>query len=136
MPARRVDILRAACCVAAVDRKLHEPERDALLELAEKAGIGEDSLASILERALEDEDFLADQLRLLHDDPVGVIATLLTVASADGRITIDERVLIRFFAGKLGLSNVQFRDAIERANVDDLIEPLLSPDGPMDHDAD
>ncbi len=125
MPARRIDILQAACCVAAIDQQLDEPERDALIHLAEQAGIGHDSLAGILVRALEDEDFLAEQLRLLHDDPVGVIATLLGIAAADGQITIDERVLIRFFAGKLALSNAQFRDAIERADIDHLIGPLL-----------
>lgn len=115
MPARRVDILRAACCVASVDRTLDPREVQTLRALAAAARVGDASLDAILARALEDDDFLADQLRLLHTQPVAVIATLIEVAQADGSVTIDEHVLLRYFAGKLGLDEADFSRARQRA---------------------
>ncbi len=117
MPTRRLDILCAAVCVAAVDRAMCDREREILDVLARAAKLEKQSLDALINRALHDEDYYAEQLRMLHARPVEIIALLLTVARADGRVSLDERVLIRFFAGKLGMSESAFERS--RALADD-----------------
>ncbi len=125
MPARRIDILCAAACVAAVDRTMCDEEHRILEMLARAAGLSSESLDAIIERALHDEDYYAQQMRMLHDRPVEVVALLLVVARADGGVSLDERVLIRFFAGKLGMSESAFARSREIAERSDSIEDLF-----------
>jgi len=119
-----MEILKAACCVAAVDRSLSPDERELLQALAEHASIADTALDAIIARALADRHFLEDQLRLLHEDPIEVIAILILVASADGKFSTDEHVLIRYFAGQLDLSDQDFerarRIALEQDQTDNV----------------
>ncbi len=103
MPMSHVEILRAACCIAGLDRTICEQERPLLDKLAAAAGVGQASLAAMMDRAQRDPEFFQEQFRLIKSDPDAAFKIVLTVAIADGRLTTDERVVLQHFADKLGL---------------------------------
>ncbi len=104
MSMKDLEILKAACCVAGLDGEISEKERQALNVLAERAGVGRASLNAMQEMALEDSDFFDHQLGMLNEDADRAIKTLLKVAVIDGAFGTNERVILQYFADKLGLT--------------------------------
>ena len=86
----KVEVLRAACCVAGID--------DAMVE-----------------RAKEDCQFFEEQFEVLKADPAEAMVTLCGVAIADGDLSTDERVLLQHFATRLGLPPEKCDKLLQRA---------------------
>ncbi len=89
-PDQRVDLLRAACCVAGADGKTTENEAALISKLAKSEGVGTASVNAMIERAQRDPDFCREQFRVLKADPKENMAILIEVAMADGKLTEAE----------------------------------------------
>lgn len=103
MPRSQVELLRAACCVAGLDREICDKERPLLEALAQEAGVGRASLNAMIERAEADQDFYREMFQILHADPERAMKAMFAVAVADGEITLEQRVILQHFADKLGV---------------------------------
>lgn len=112
----KVETLRAACCVAGLDREVSEKERPLLEKLAEQVGVGRASLNAMIERARSDPNFYEEQFRIARADPDTAMKTLLLVAAADHAITLEERVILQHFAQKLGVSDERFTKLLDAAH--------------------
>lgn len=110
-----VEILRAACCLAGIDREISDAERRVLTELAATAGVGQASFEAMMARARRDPEFYKDQFKLTQKDPEKAIMALLRVAFADGRLGNRERQLVVHFAEKVKL---------DRGRLDAMLAPL------------
>ena len=64
----QVDVLRAACCVAAADGEVTDAEAVVIERIAKKAGVGGASREAMLEMALTSPKFLESQFRFLMRD--------------------------------------------------------------------
>ncbi|MEX0885711.1 MAG: hypothetical protein WD009_04650 [Phycisphaeraceae bacterium] len=115
MPTSRVDLLRAACCLAGLDREICDQERPLLEALAFDAGVGAASLQAMINRAREDQDFYQEQYLAAREDPEPAVGKMLAVAAADGEITLEQRVILQHFAQKLGMEDRRFAELIEKA---------------------
>ncbi|MDX1683481.1 MAG: hypothetical protein R3336_10190 [Phycisphaeraceae bacterium] len=98
-----VEVLRAACCVAGLDKQVCEKERPLLEKIAERAGVGSASLTAMIERAERDQGFFEKQFEYLSADPDATIRLLLDIATSDGDLEDNQRVVIGFFADRLGM---------------------------------
>lgn len=105
---RKVEVLRAACCVAGIDGDADEEEVAVLRNLAEEVGVGRTSLAAMIERAETDQAFYREQFRVLKADPKETLQLLLNVALSDGRLGNRESQVLRLLAIKLGVEGEQF----------------------------
>ena len=105
---RKVEILRAACCVAGIDGEADEKELAVLRELAEEVGVGQASLAAMIERAETDQAFFKEQFRVLKGDPKQTLELLLGIALADGRLGNRESQVLRLLALRLDVDGDQF----------------------------
>lgn len=111
-PMEKVDLLRAACCVAGVDGKLEEPEQAVVNRLAADVGVGQASLQAMIERGVRDPDFHKEQFRVLKADPQQSMAVLLEVALADGKISDGETDVLRALSQKLSVPGEVFEELI------------------------
>jgi len=109
-----VEILRAACCVAGLDKKVTPEEIKLLQRLVDKAGVGAASFNAMLERAKTDANYFQDQFRLVRADPKEAMHTLAGVAVSDGVLSPDERVVLQHLANRLGVTQADF-DKLMRA---------------------
>lgn len=112
---RRVEVLRAACCVAGLDGKVCEREHPLLQKMATEAGVGEASLRTMIDNAETDRSYYQRQFRLLKVDPDETMQVLFQVALADGRLTQEERVILRHFAETLGMETPRFEELLADA---------------------
>ena len=103
-----VEILRAACCVAAVGGEISPREMLLLRGLVESAGVGEASFYAMIDRATNEPGFYKEQLNLLTGDCEFAMRELARIALADGAISPDEFRMLRHFAGKIGMESGQF----------------------------
>ena len=115
LPMVRVEIVRAACCIAGLDGKICARERPMLEKLAEFAGIGEVSLNAMIARAEEDQNFYQEQFQILKSDPAATITSLFCVACADGELLPSQRIILQHFADILGLDQKRFDQILEAA---------------------
>lgn len=99
-----VDLLKAAACIAGLDGEITPHEAKALRHLAERAGVREDHLETLMEKARVDDDLLNEQLSVVRADPDTTIAVLYQVAAIDGVVSGDERAVVEQFGVILGLS--------------------------------
>ena len=111
----RVEILRAACCIAGLDNRVCERERSKLELLADHAGVGTASLDAMIARAESDPDFYQEQFGILKTDPESTITTLFSVACADGQIPPEQRIILRHFGDVLGLDEKRFNRILDVA---------------------
>jgi len=118
-----VDMLRAACCIAGLDKEIHDKERAMLKKLAKEVGVGEVSLNAMIDRAANDSDFYQEQFRILKAEPEKTMRRLFAVAVSDGQVTMEERVILRFFADRLKVDEAQFEKFLAQA------EAQLDPGG-------
>jgi len=98
---QKVDILRAACCVAGCDGEMIDSERHVIEKLAGDVGVGKASLEAMIERGINDPEFHQEQFRVLKSDPQESMAALLQVAMADGRISDGETQVLKALSEKL-----------------------------------
>lgn len=108
MPMKKVEILRAACCVAGSDRNVCEREHPLLQRLAHEAGVGAMSLRAMIDRASTDAEFHKAQFDIVRSEPDETMKTLFHVAIADGVLKDAEREVLRHFAEKLGMPEPRF----------------------------
>ena len=120
---RRVEILRAACCVAGADLTIAEAEKPLLDRLAREAGVGFASLEAMMERATQNEDFYREQFRVLSADPKMTMTLLFKVAISDRQLDPQEVKILKFLATQLEVSDDQFerwlqqtRDFLKKKN--------------------
>ena len=99
----QVEILRAACCIAAADGEISDAERGFIERLATKAGVGRASREAMIEQGLTSPKFVESQFRFLLSNADRAIKVLMIVASADGAIGEAEEALVRNFAARLSI---------------------------------
>lgn len=115
-PMQKVDVLRAACCVAGIDGTPTDSERKVIDKLAADVGVGRASLEAMIDRGATDPNFHEEQFRVLRADPQQSIAALLEVAMADGKLTENETAVLHALAGKLGIPDGTFTKLIGNVN--------------------
>ena len=99
-----VDLLKAAACIAGLDGEITPHEAQALKHLAKRAGVRDDHLETLMEKARVDDDLLNEQLSVVRADPETTLAVLYQVAAIDGVVSGDERAVVEQFGVILGLS--------------------------------
>ncbi len=108
MSMSEVEILHAACCIAGLDGRITPRERSMVQVLAERAGVGAASLQAMLDYARKTPNYYERVLERVRTDPEETMRALLWVAISDGSISDDERVVLQFFADKVGMSHERF----------------------------
>ena len=99
-----VDLLKAAACIAGLDGEITPHEAQAIKHLAKRAGVRDDHLETLMEKARVDDDLLNEQLSVVRADPETTLAVLYQVAAIDGVVSGDERAVVEQFGVILGLS--------------------------------
>ncbi len=112
---RKVEVLRAACCVAGADGETTVDEKKILNRLADDVGVGEVSLQAMIDRAENEKDFHKEQFRVLKADPHLTMQILFRVAVTDAKLRRDELKILKRLALRLGVSGEQFKDWYEDA---------------------
>lgn len=116
MSINEVEILRAACCIAALDREVCEKEKVVLEQLRQRIGVGRVSFEAMLDRARNDPNYYQEQFKLAMVDPDLAMKTLFQLAVANHRITLEERVILQHFAEqKLGMERGRFEQLLDAA---------------------
>lgn len=113
-PMAKVDILRAACCVAGIDGEVTDAERTVLNKLAEEVGVGSASLEAMIARGVSDPNFHQEQFRVLKVDPQTSMAALLEVAMADGAFREEEQRVLKALSLKIGVSDEVYDQLISQ----------------------
>lgn len=111
----QVEVLRAACCIASIDGEITADEEAVLRQLAEKVGVGQMSLKAMMDRAKRDPNFFQQQFEILHADPDVAMKALFRVAICDGDMNPNERIMMQFFAGRLGVDDARFNQLLAAA---------------------
>lgn len=122
-PMQKVDILRAACCVAGIDGDISDAERTVIQKLASEVGVGKASMEAMISRGLSDKKFHEEQFRVLKSEPQQSMAALLEVAMADGGISDGETQVLKSLSQKLDISPEVFQQLIIN------VEKMLRGDG-------
>ena len=112
LPIQRLDILRAACCVAGIDGSANEAQAVVLKRLAREVGVGKASLNAMIERAETDNTFHEEQFKVLEFEPKTTMATLLEVALADGELSASEADVLRILARRLKIDSAMFEQLL------------------------
>lgn len=112
----KVEVLRAACCVAGADGDSSEAERKLLNRLAKETGVGFASLEAMVSRACSDQQFCNEQFRVLKADPKEAMAILLEIAMVDGTIDDVETQILKVFAEKLSVPVDAFEILLQKAS--------------------
>ncbi|MEM1166500.1 MAG: TerB family tellurite resistance protein [Planctomycetota bacterium] len=108
MPTSDVELLSAACCIAAMDGEICDRESKALAKLKERAGVGEASFNAMVDSASNDQTFYERQFRYCTSEPERAVKLLFKVAALDGTVSMEERVMIRHFADKMNMPEAEF----------------------------
>lgn len=112
---KKVEILRAACCVAGIDGETTDDERRILEVLAADAGVGSASLNAMIARAESDQAFYKEQFRALKSDPQETMQLLFSVSLVDGRLGSREREVMWRLACRLDVTQEQFDKWVAQA---------------------
>ena len=113
-PLEQVALLRAACCVAGIDKEISAPEEAIIRRLASEAGVGEASLQAMMDRATSDQEFYKEQFNAFKSDPQQTMAGLLEVAMADGQISDEEVAVLGELASRLDVPPAVFQELVNR----------------------
>ena len=105
---QKVEVLRAACCVAGADGKTSKVEAEVLQKIAFEAGVGAASLEAMVERAETNETFYKEQFRVLKADPQQTMQLLFRLAIKDGKLSKSEAIVLERLAGRLGVTRRRF----------------------------
>lgn len=104
----RVELLRAACCVAGADGSAGPAERIVLTRLACDAGMNASTMENLIHRAETDEQFYETQFRKVTTEPNATMEFLFAVALADNDLTTKELGVLYKMADRLGVSDDDF----------------------------
>lgn len=107
-PTQRIDLLRAACCVANADGNAGEPEMAIVRKLIKEVGVGRASVEAMMDRAKTDPAFCEDQFRILKSDPSDAMMFLLQIAMADGVLSEEEVRVLQSLANNLEIPDEVF----------------------------
>ena len=113
-PLEQVALLRAACCVAGIDKEISAPEEAVIRRLASEVGVGKASLEAMMDRATRDQEFYKEQFRAFKSDPQQTMAGLLEVALADGPISDEEVGVLSELANRLEIPPAVFQELMQR----------------------
>ena len=113
-PVEKVALLRAACCVAGIDKEITAPEEAVIRRLAADVGVGKASLQAMMDRATSDPDFYKEQFRAFKSEPQETMAGLLEVAIADGQINDAEVTVLGELANRLDIPPAVFEELVQR----------------------
>ncbi len=106
---KKVEVLRAACCVAGIDGDVTTEERKIIDMLAADVGVGQASVDAMVERAKEDQGFYKEQFRVLKSDPKETLQLLFSLAISDGRLGNREKQVIWRLAKRLDVDQASFQ---------------------------
>ena len=112
----KVEVLRAACCVAGANGDASVAESTILRKLAREAGVGQASLEAMIARGCSDQNFCNEQFRVLKADPKEAMAILLEVAMSDGVIDEQETSILRVLSTKLEVPEEIFDQLMVKAS--------------------
>jgi tellurite resistance protein len=112
---RRVEVLRAACCVAGVDGHTSPAEQRILNRLASEVGVGTASLSAMIEQAETDKAFYTEQFRVLKSDPKDTMQLLFRVAVVDAKLRKEEAAVLKRLAQRLGVPPERFDQWLKQA---------------------
>ena len=115
-PMQKVDILRAACCVAGIDGQTTDAEKAVINKLASDAGVGRASVEAMIDRGSTDPEFCKEQFCILKEDPQESMAALLEVAMADGTLSDAEAQVLRSLAEQLSIPPDVFDQLISKVS--------------------
>ena len=115
MSMSKVDVLRAACCIAGIDEHIDDHELRMLRKLAEHVGVGNASLDAMMHRARTETDYYEDQFNLMCDDVDHALKVLFSVAVVDGELGDAERIMLQHFAALLGMTDARFDQLVRAA---------------------
>lgn len=113
-PTQQIELLRAACCVAGIDKEATEAEMLVIDKLVKKTGVGKASLQAMMDRAKSDEDFYKEQFTVLKADPSESMSFLLQVAMADGKLTDGEIHVLAKLSQRLDVTADDFKRLISQ----------------------
>ena len=113
-PTQKIDLLRAACCVAGVDGDASEAEMKVIDKLVRETGVGKASLQAMIDRSIKDHDFYKEQFRVLKANPGESITYLLQVAMADGKLTDGEIHILEKLSQNLDIPPEDFQKLISQ----------------------
>lgn len=119
-----VEILTAACCIAASDGEITEDESRILRRFQNRVGVGDACFEAMLDRARKDPEYRREQMTNFHADPERAVGVLIEVALADGAIGPRERLLIESVARRLNVPS---------GHVDELIRSRQEGDSSSPH---
>ena len=100
MSMSKVDVLRAACCIAGIDEHIDDHELRMLRKLAEHVGVGNASLDAMMHRARTETDAYEDEV---------------IVALVAGDTGGAERLRLQHFAALLGMTDERFDQLVRAA---------------------
>ena len=115
-PMQKVEVLRAACCVAGIDGGLDDKEQTLVEKIAKEVGVGQASLNAMIERASTDHDFHKQQFRILKENPQQCLATVLEVAMADGKVSENEKTVLQSLANNLEVPSEVFDQLMSKVS--------------------
>jgi len=112
---KKVEVLRAACCVAGIDGETSPEERRVLDMLAAQAGVGLASLTAMIERSESDQGFYKEQFRVLKAEPKETMKLLIGIALADNKLRTIERQVLERLGKRLGVDKETFDNWLSQA---------------------
>lgn len=113
-PTQKIDLLRAACCVAGADGDITVAEMIVINRLVDETGVGKASLEAIMQRARTDSEFCEQQFKILNEDPSQSMTLLLEVAMADGHLSSEEVSVLERLAENLNIPADVFTGLVDR----------------------
>ena len=112
----KVEVLRAACCMAAADNDITDKELAFVMKLAEDAGVGQASLKAMIDRATTEPDFYKEQFNYLISDPEESMKLMFRIAISDHDLDDNEIKMLTHFAKVLGMKPERFRQYMKAAD--------------------
>lgn len=112
MSMNELDVLKAACCIAGMDEDVGFQERKVMQMLASRAGVTPTSFDTMMDQALEDDDFFEGQLNLLQSNLDDAIRLLLRVAVVEGKLDPGEREVLLHFSEQIGMTSEHFEQIL------------------------
>ncbi len=112
-PTQQVELVRAACCIAAADGETSDDELALLKGIAHQfGGVGRASLEAMIDRAERDPEFHRKQFDILRAQPLRCLDVLLSITAANGEIKESEFDVLKKLATKLGVEDDEFRQKV------------------------
>ena len=111
----KLEILRAAVCIAGVDGKVDDQELRLIEKLAKEIGVGRASREAMIDRAVNDPDFHKQMFRVLKTETDQTMLTMFHAAMVDGKLDESEIKVLKHFATKLGVPDETFEKLAAKA---------------------